>query len=127
LKNIGGETMEYKCVFCGKIFNDKGYDPFPIKKEGRCCAWCSGVELMPEIINYKTYKDDVIWALKREYIKSDDYQVTKEDIKDVCRKMEIMNYFDDILIQAVMDYFDKEKITDNMSDILDREYEKYQI
>jgi hypothetical protein len=26
-----------------------------------------------------------------------------------------------------MDYFDKEKITDNMSDILDREYEKYQI
>ena len=119
--------MEYKCVFCGGTFNDDGYDPFPIKKEGRCCAWCSGVELMPEIINYKTYKDDVIWALKREYIKSDDYQVTKEDIKDVCQKMEIMNYFDDILIQAVMDYFDKDKTTDNMSDILDREYEKYQI
>lgn len=30
-----------KCCMCGKKFEGKGHNPYPIKKDGRCCDACN--------------------------------------------------------------------------------------
>lgn len=43
------ETVELKfeCCFCGKTFGGFGYDPWPVKEEGRCCTACYAKNVLP--------------------------------------------------------------------------------
>lgn len=34
-------TNTKKCVICGKTYKGIGNNPYPIKKQGRCCDKCN--------------------------------------------------------------------------------------
>lgn len=36
-----------KCVICGNKYHDKGHNPSPISDEGRCCAVCNAIHVIP--------------------------------------------------------------------------------
>lgn len=43
-----------KCCICGKEFEGYGNNPWPIKKEGKCCDSCN-INVIFERLNYSKY------------------------------------------------------------------------
>lgn len=41
------EKRTYECCLCGKRFSGYGNNPYPIKKEGRCCDECNSSLVIP--------------------------------------------------------------------------------
>ncbi len=39
--------IKEKCVICQGLIRGKGYDPKPIKPEGKCCARCNNRHVIP--------------------------------------------------------------------------------
>jgi DNA-directed RNA polymerase subunit RPC12/RpoP len=36
-----------KCIICGKIFDERGNNPAPVKTHGSCCNYCNLNEVIP--------------------------------------------------------------------------------
>ena len=39
---------KFTCCICGKEVKEYGNDPWPIKKEGRCCSYCNWTVVLRE-------------------------------------------------------------------------------
>ena len=51
--------IENHCVICGNEYHDDGHNPSPIKEEGRCCAACNVIHVIPlRISNFTLHGGD---------------------------------------------------------------------
>lgn len=51
--------IENHCVICGNEYHDDGHNPSPIKEEGRCCAACNAIHVIPlRISNFTLHGGD---------------------------------------------------------------------
>lgn len=41
-------NKEKTCCICGMKFIGYGYNPYPIKEEGKCCRLCNYMVVLPE-------------------------------------------------------------------------------
>ena len=47
------------CVICGNVYHGKGHNPSPVKKEGKCCAVCNAIHVIPlRISNFTLHGGD---------------------------------------------------------------------
>lgn len=53
------KTQENRCCICGRKFIGYGYNPYPVKEEGRCCGMCNYMVVVPKRLNelYKRQKN----------------------------------------------------------------------
>lgn len=45
------KTQENRCCICGRKFIGYGYNPYPMKEEGRCCKLCNYTVVLEERLN----------------------------------------------------------------------------
>lgn len=45
------KTQENICCICGRKFIGYGYNPYPVKEEGRCCKLCNYTVVLEERLN----------------------------------------------------------------------------
>lgn len=42
------KDVEKTCCICGKAYEGRGYNPWPVKEDGRCCRECNYMVVLPE-------------------------------------------------------------------------------
>ena len=50
----------FKCIICKNNYTGYGHNPYPIKKDGRCCDNCNYLYVIKERLNKLLTKIDII-------------------------------------------------------------------